>query len=168
MIVYLFALEVLLHASMYTQGIMVFSLFCFHSRLHHCYNVNYLIFSNVILHIPCEHKVPYLWDVLEHHRKLKNFDPRALEIQKISTKQSQLNNTYRGKLMFHQFSTKMAVLMSVLATSDLFHIFTPLIKFYRFNYHVLKGTDVLKIWFIKTWVGFCLNTRKGFLLEDSF
>ena len=127
-----------------------------------------LIFSNVILHIPCEHKVPYLWDVLEHHRKLKNFDPRALEIQKISTKQSQLNNTYRGKLMFHQFSTKMAVLMSVLATSDLFHIFTPLIKFYRFNYHVLKGTDVLKIWFIKTWVGFCLNTRKGFLLEDSF
>ena len=127
-----------------------------------------LIFSYVILHIPCEHKVPYLWDVLEHHRKLKNFDPRALEIQKISTKQTQLNNTYRGKLMFHQFSTKMAVLMSVLATSDLFHIFTPLIKFYRFNYHVLKDTDVLKIWFIKTWVGFCLNTRKGFLLEDSF
>ena len=108
-----------------------------------------LIFSNVNLHIPCEHKVPYLWDVLEHHRKLKNFDPRALEIQKISTKQSQLNNTYREKLMFHQFSTKMAVLMSVLATSDLFHIFTPLIKFYRFNYQLLNGTDVLKIWFIK-------------------
>ena len=108
-----------------------------------------LIFSNVNLHIPCEHKVPYLWDVLEHHHKLKNFDPRALEIQKISTKQSQLNNTYREKLMFHQFSTKMAVLMSVLATSDLFHIFTPLIKFYRFNYQLLNGTDVLKIWFIK-------------------
>ena len=47
--------------------------------------------------------------------------------------------------MFHQFSTKMAVLMSVLATSDLFHIFTPLIKFYRFNYQLLNGTDVLKI-----------------------
>ena len=36
-----------------------------------------------------------------------------------------------------------------LAASDLFHIFTQTIKFYRFYYHILRSTDAWKMGFIK-------------------
>ena len=51
------------------------------------------------------------------------------------------NDTHREKLCFIQFSTRMA--------ASLFHMFTESVKFYAFYYYVLKGTDVLKMWFIK-------------------
>ena len=36
-----------------------------------------------------------------------------------------------------------------LAVSDLFHMFTQLSKFFTFHYHLLKSTDVWKMWLIK-------------------
>ena len=51
----------------------------------------------------------------------------------------------QGKTMFYSVYYK----NDCLAASDLFHMFTQSIKFYTFYYHVLKSTDVWKMWFIK-------------------
>ena len=53
-----------------------------------------------------------------------------------------LTNHTQWKLCLTQFSTRMAA-------SDLFHMFTQSIKFYTFQYSVLKSRDVWKMWFIK-------------------
>ena len=91
------------------------------------------------------------------------------------------NDSHRKKLCFTQFSIRIYWNRS-LADSDLFHMFTYLIKSYTFHYHILKSTDVWKRSFInRKWtvapfskdygkirVGFCLNTGKRFYLEVSF
>ena len=51
----------------------------------------------------------------------------------------------QGKTVFYTIQYK----NGCLASSDPFHVFTQLIKFYTFHYHVLKNTDVWKMWFIK-------------------
>ena len=49
----------------------------------------------------------------------------------------QFNDTHWEKL-FYSIHDK----DGCLATSDFFHMFTQLIKFYTFHYHVLKNIDV--------------------------
>ena len=50
-----------------------------------------------------------------------------------------------GKTMFYSVHYK----NDWLAASEIFHMFTLSIKFYTFHYHILKGTDVWRRWFIK-------------------
>ena len=50
-----------------------------------------------------------------------------------------VNDTDREKLCFTQFSEAKN---RSLAATDLFHIFTQSIKFYTFQCHILKSTDV--------------------------
>ena len=52
------------------------------------------------------------------------------------------NDTHRVLQCFTQFNIRMAV-------SDLFHVFTKSIKFYTFYYHIVRSTDIWKMWFIK-------------------
>ena len=54
-----------------------------------------------------------------------------------------LNDTNREKLCT-QLSTRIAVWLLLT-----FHMFLQSVKFYTFYYHVLKSTDVWKMWFIK-------------------
>ena len=96
-------------------------------------------------------------------------------VQKISIVKI-FNATYRRKL-FHSIEYKNAWL----ATSDLFYMFTQSVKFI---YHILKSSDVWKIWFIKLtvkimvpsfskfyskiWVAFCFKTGKRIFIQVSF
>ena len=74
-----------------------------------------------------------------------------------------------------------------LPASDPFSMFRQLINFYTFYFHILRSTEIWKMWFIKLtginglnffqhfskvygkiWVRFCLNPGKRFFLEVSF
>ena len=50
-----------------------------------------------------------------------------------------------GKTIFYSIQYK----NGYLATSVPFHILTESVKLYTFHYHVLKSTDVRKMWFMK-------------------
>ena len=71
----------------------------------------------------------------------RNYDT-GLEWQKWPIKC--INDIHREKLSYSiQYKN------GCLAASDLFYMFTRSIKFYTFDYHILKSTDVWKRWFIK-------------------
>ena len=88
-----------------------------------------------------------------------------------------------GKNVFHAIQYKNLLKQTWLLLNFFACLHSLIIKFYTFHCHVLKGTNVWtkvvhqidKIWmvapfnhfYIKFWVGLCLNTGKHFVLERA-
>ena len=68
---------------------------------------------------------------------------------------AQLTKSFSNKKYSQRYSQGKTIFYSIqykngyLAASVPFHIFTESVKLYTFHYHVLKSTDVRKMWFMK-------------------
>ena len=68
---------------------------------------------------------------------------------------AQLTKSFSNKKYSQRYSQGKTIFYSIqykngyLAASAPFHIFTESVKLYTFHYHVLKSTDVRKMWFMK-------------------
>ena len=95
-----------------------------------------------------------------------DFCSRSILIFKVST--LTFNDTHREKLCFIQFSTRMAVWPLLTFFICLHNHLSSMHSITRIKEYNLKNVALFSKFYGKTWVGFCLSSRKHFSQRFHF